>query len=570
MFYYDLLKKELFDYINSEYSKKNIKEVPNKSSFNIEIPLNKKFGDVSTNIAMVFAKKMGVPPRDLALNISRHMNKENYIEKLEVVGPGFLNIFFKKSFWQDQLKVYFKNVNSFNYNTVKKNICLEFVSANPTGLMHIGHARGAVLGDTIASVLEEVGHKVTKEYYINDAGEQIKKLKKTVKFHLKNKNNKKIKTDDELYPGEYLKEISKKIYDQELSELMFENNIIKLIMNDIKEDLLKIKIEHDSFISERECSSKKNIDQILKKLNQQKLTYYGYQEKPKSLNNESWERKKLLLFKSQELGDETDRALIKSNGELTYFMTDIIYHQKKVDKKFDILLNIWGSDHSGYVKRLQSALEQLNKKASYTFEIKLTSLVNLLDGKQVLKMSKREGNYVTLREVVDKVGSDVLRYMMISRSVDKKIDFDFEIVKSKSKDNPVFYIQYAYARCMSLITIYEKTFDTSLKNIDFKKVNLSNLNLNEEIIMIIKICNFFNVIIKAAKFYEPHRIANYLFDIAKDFHAYWGLGKVDSSKKVIIDQNSNISLSRIALILSISKIIKKGMNILKIECPENM
>ena len=498
------------------------------------------------------------------------MNKENFIEKLEVVGPGFLNIFFKKSFWQDQLKVYFKNVNSFNYKIVKKNICLEFVSANPTGLMHIGHARGAVLGDTIASVLEEVGHKVTKEYYINDAGEQIKKLKKTIKFHVNNKNNKKIKTDDELYPGEYLKEISKKIYKQELSELMFENNIIKFIMNDIKEDLLKIKIAHDSFVSEKECSSKKNIDEILKKLNQKKLTYYGYQEKPKSLNNESWERKKLLLFKSQEHGDETDRALIKSNGELTYFMTDIIYHQKKVDKKFDILLNIWGSDHSGYVKRLQSALEQLNKKANYIFEIKLTSLVNLLNGKQVVKMSKREGNYVTLREVVEKVGPDVLRYMMISRSVDKKIDFDFEIVKSKSKDNPVFYIQYAYARCMSLITIYEKTFNTSLKNIDLKKVNLSNLNLNEEIIMIIKICNFFNVIIKAAKFYEPHRIANYLFDIAKDFHAYWGLGKVDSSKKVIIDQNSNISLSRIVLILSISKIIKKGMNILKIECPENM
>ncbi len=426
MFYHDLLKKELFDYINSEYSKKKIKEVPTKSSFNIEIPTKKEYGDVSTNIAMVFAKKMGLPPRDLALKLSKHMNKENFIEKLEVVGPGFLNIFFKKSFWQDQLKVYFKNVNSFDYSTVKKNICLEFVSANPTGLMHIGHARGAVLGDTIASILEEVGHKVTKEYYINDAGEQIKKLKKTVKFHLKNKNNKKIKTDDELYPGEYLKEISKKIHNQELSELMLENSIIKLIMNDIKEDLFKIKIKHDSFISEKECSSKKNIDEILKKLNQKKLTYYGYQEKPKSLNNESWERKKLLLFKSQEHGDETDRALIKSNGELTYFMTDIIYHQKKIDKKFDILLNIWGSDHSGYVKRLQSAIEQLNKKANYIFEIKLTSLVNLLNGKQVVKMSKREGNYVTLREVVNKVGPDVLRYMMISRSVDKKIDFDFD------------------------------------------------------------------------------------------------------------------------------------------------
>ncbi len=570
MFYHDLLKKELFDYIKSEYSKKNIKEVPNKSSFNIEIPTNKKFGDVSTNIAMVFAKKIELPPRDLALKLSKHLNKENFIEKLEVVGPGFLNIFFKKSFWQDQLKVYFKNVNSFNYCTIKKNICLEFVSANPTGLMHIGHARGAVLGDTIASVLEEVGHNVTKEYYINDAGEQIKKLKNTVKFHLKNKNNKKIKTDDELYPGDYLKEVSKKIDNQEQSELMFENNIIKLIMNDIKEDLLKIKIKHDSFISEKECSSNKNIDEILKKLNQEKLTYYGYQEKPKSLNNESWERKKLLLFKSQEYGDETDRALIKSNGELTYFMTDIIYHQKKVDKKFDILLNIWGSDHSGYVKRLQSVLKQLNKKENYIFEIKLTSLVNLLNGKQVVKMSKREGNFVTLREVVDKVGPDVLRYMMISRSVDKKIDFDFEIFKSKSKDNPVFYIQYAYARCMSLISIYEKTFNTSLKKIDLEKVNLSNLILNEEIIMIIKICNYFNVIMKAAKFYEPHRIANYLFDVAKDFHAYWGLGKVDSSKKVIVDQNSNISLSRIVLILSISQIIKKGMNILKIECPENM
>ena len=570
MFYHDLLKKELFDYIKSEYSKKNIKEVPNKSSFNIEIPTNKKFGDVSTNIAMVFAKKIELPPRDLASKLSKYLNKENFIEKLEVVGPGFLNIFFKKSFWQDQLKVYFKNVNSFNYCTIKKNICLEFVSANPTGLMHIGHARGAVLGDTIASVLEEVGHNVTREYYINDAGEQIKKLKNTVKFHLKNKNNKKIKTDDELYPGDYLKEVSKKIDNQGQSELMFENNIIKLIMNDIKEDLLKIKITHDSFISEKECSSNKNIDEILKKLNEEKLTYYGYQEKPKSLNNESWERKKLLLFKSQEYGDETDRALIKSNGELTYFMTDIIYHQKKVDKKFDILLNIWGSDHSGYVKRLQSVLKQLNKKENYIFEIKLTSLVNLLNGKQVVKMSKREGNFVTLREVVDKVGPDVLRYMMISRSVDKKIDFDFEIVKSKSKDNPVFYIQYAYARCMSLISIYEKTFNTSLKKIDLEKVNLSNLILNEEIIMIIKICNYFNVIMKAAKFYEPHRIANYLFDVAKDFHAYWGLGKVDSSKKIIVDQNSNISLSRIVLILSISQIIKKGMNILKIECPENM
>ena len=570
MLYQDLLKKKLFDYINSEYLKKNIKEVPKISSFNIEIPNNKKYGDVSTNIAMIFAKKIGLAPRDLALNISKYLRNENSIEKLEVVGPGFLNIFFKKFFWQDQLKQYIKNAGSFNYKTKKKNICLEFVSANPTGLMHIGHARGAVLGDTIASILEEVGHKVTREYYINDAGEQIKKLEKTINFHVENRNNKKVKIDDDLYPGDYLKEISNKIFNQKLSRSFSEKNIVKIIMKDIKQDLLNIRIKHNSFISEKDCSSKKNIDDILKKLNQRNLTRYGYQEKPKSLKNKSWERKKILLFKSQEFGDETDRALLKTNGELTYFMTDIIYHQKKIDRKFDILLNIWGADHSGYVKRLQSAIEQLNKKAKYTFEIKLTSLVNLLNGKQVMKMSKREGNYITLREVVENVGPDVLRYMMISRSADKKIDFDFEIVKSKSKDNPVFYIQYAYARCMSLISIYEKTYNVSLKNIDFVKANLSYLNQNEEIVLIIKICNFFNILRNAAKFYEPHRIANYLYDVAKDFHTYWGLGKLDSSKKVIVDENPNVSLSRIILTLSISKIIKKGMSILKIQCPENM
>ena len=251
-------------------------------------------------------------------------------------------------------------------------------------------------------------------------------------------------------------------------------------------------------------------------------------------------------------------------------MSDIIYHQNKIDRNFDTLINIWGVDHSGYVKRLKLALEALNPNKKYNFEIKLTSLVNLIEGEKKKKMSKREGNYITLRDVVKEVGSDVIRFMMISRNADKKIDFDFDLVLSKSKDNPVFYVQYAYARSMSLVKIFNKTFDCNFNEIDKSDFDLSHLILDEEKALIKKLCNFFNVIMSSAKYYEPHRITNYLYEIAKDFHAYWGLGKVDTSKKIIMDENEALSRSRLFLIYAISQIIKKSMDILKINCPESM
>ena len=572
--FHDYLKKKLNDLISLEFLNYGVQDTSNKSSFNIEIPSNKKFGDVSTNIAMIFSKKLKLSPIDLAKKLCVQLNEEKFISRLEVVGPGFLNIFFKDSFWQEQLKEVATKINVYRYEITKKRICLEFVSANPTGLMHIGHARGAVLGDTIASILEEVGHDVTREYYINDAGEQIKKLMNTVRFHHDNLTHKKIDDNKNLYPGTYLKKISdiahKEDSGKDQTNYNFEKKIVDLIIDDIKKDLKVIKVEHNSFVSEKKISSKKNIDEVLNKLKHKNLIYEGFQDRPKSSNNGNWKKDKLLLFKSQKLGDDTDRALMKPNGELTYFMSDIMYHQSKIDKKYDVLLNIWGVDHSGYVKRLENALKELNIKKKYSFEVKLTSLVNLLDGKKVMKMSKRDGNYVTMREVVKKVGSDALRFMMISRNVDKKIDFDFEIVKSKSRENPVFYVQYAYARCMSLIETFKRTFDYPTKNIDINNADLSFLNFEEDRVLMIKLSNFFNIIIASAKSYEPHKIANYLYDLAKDFHAYWGLGKLDPSKKIISENNYEISFSRISLVLVISLIIKKGLDILKIDCPENM
>ena len=341
-------------------------------------------------------------------------------------------------------------------------------------------------------------------------------------------------------------------------------------MEDIKKDLKKIKVLHHTFVSEKKISTKKNIDKLLDDLSKKDLSYHGYQDKPKSVSDENWKSEKQLLFKSKKLGDDSDRALLKPNGGLTYFISDIMYHQNKIERNFDFLINVWGVDHSGYVKRLKNAIKELNRDKLFVFEVKLTALVNLLERKKAVKMSKRAGSYVTLRDVVDKVGVDVLRFMMISRNADKKIDFDFEIVKNKTKDNPVFYVQYAYARCMSLINIFNQTFNLSFTDSNIEDKKLSDLNLVEEKILIRKLCNFFNIIISAANSYEPHKLTNYLFDLAKDFHAYWALGKLEPSKKIIVENNFEISQERITLVFGISLIIKKGLGLLKINCPESM
>ena len=322
----------------------------------------------------------------------------------------------------------------FNYDIKSKKICLEYVSANPTGLMHIGHARGAVLGDTLSSILKEVGHKVTDEYYVNDAGEQINKLLNTINFYLENECKFDEDLPESLYPGDYLKNIAKSLQKNKQSMLPenFNEKVVDCILDDIKDDLKILKVNHKNFISEKKLSTHNKVSNLKKKLLDMKIAYYGFQEKPKNTTNEEWDKQKQFLFCSKKFGDDSDRALIKPNGNLTYFMSDILYHQNKIKRNFDLLINIWGVDHFGYVKRLKNALKAINKK-EVQIQIKLTALVNLLKNNTKIKMSKRSGNYITMREVLKDVGVDAIRFIMVSRNADKKIDFDLDVFLKKNK-----------------------------------------------------------------------------------------------------------------------------------------
>lgn len=561
------LSQALADMINNEGLDSKEIILPN---FNVEVSNNIKFGDLSSNIAMVSAKVLKKSPEYIANYISKYFNKNKFILKIEIIKPGFINFFFKDEFWHQQLKILIKK-KKYNYSLNKKKICVEFVSANPTGLMHIGHARGAVLGDALCNILEEVGHDVSREYYINDAGEQIKKLQRTIEFHQsKIEKSEQDNIPNDLYPGDYLKFITN-LLNKELKEnsegqsKITKDKIVDIIMRDIKIDLNLLNVNHENFVSEKKITSEKSVNNLKDKLKDLDLAYYGYQEKPKNISDLEWKKEEHLIFKSKKFGDDSDRALIKKNGELTYFMSDILYHQNKLDRKFDVLINIWGADHFGYVKRIKSALSAINKNINYEFQVKLTSMVNLLKKKEKIKMSKRSGNYITMREVLEKFGPDILRFMMISRSAEKNIDFDYDLLIKKSKDNPVFYIQYAYARCCSILNSSKSKF----KLMEKKNHDLKCLVLNEEKMIIKFLCNIYNVIKLSAENYEPHRISNYLYELSKIFHNYWALGNLDVEKRIIND-DENTTIARLVLVRELRKIIKKSLNILKIKSPENM
>ena len=542
-----------------------------------EIPPSKFNSDISTNVAMVLSKINKKTPADLAQILSEAL-KENdkLIENISIVKPGFINISFKPIFWTNFISEILKNSQTFGINLKEKknNYLIEFVSANPTGPLHVGHCRGAILGDVIANILLFNKHKVTKEYYVNDYGNQILNFTKSVYFRIREiKLNEPFPIDNEdLYPGDYLIDFAKNILvsNKDIDLKNFDKISEKLTILSIEEALKLIKqnlnslgIVHDNFVSEKKLVINQEVKKVIDHLKKDNFIYKGKIKAPTGENTNDWTEREQLLFRSTDFGDDKDRALQKSDGSWTYFASDVAYHKNKLDRKFDYLINILGADHTGYIKRISSSVEALSKSKGKLI-CKTSQLVKLIKDKKPFKMSKRKGDYITVNDLIKEVGKDATRFIMLNRSSDVELDFDFDNVIEKSKDNPLYYVQYCYARISSVFRHLEKDLNS--------KIEISNYKFEyskDEINILKKISEWPKCIDISSTKLEPHRIPVYLYDLASLFHSYWNLGK-DNPEKRFINENKKIDDDKLILLKAISNTIKTGMNILGVSVPDKM
>jgi arginyl-tRNA synthetase len=571
--YLDKIKKILLD-----SSKNGNLILPEKlDGITAEIPPSKFSSDISTNVAMVLSKINKKTPMDLANTLAEAIKKnDELIDDISVVKPGFINIRFKPVFWTNFVKEIIKNYKSFGINTKeeKKKYLVEFVSANPTGPLHVGHCRGAVLGDVIANILLFNKHKVTKEYYVNDYGNQIKNFTKSVYFRIKEIvfNEPFPKDNEDLYPGDYLIDFAQNIinlkmkidlkdFDKISDELtvLSIDEALKLIKNNLK----IIGVNHDNFVSEKKLVTNHEVEKVIDFLKKNEFVYKGKIKAPAGKDNNKWVERAQLLFRSTDFGDDKDRALQKSDGAWTYFASDVAYHKNKLDRKFDHLINILGADHAGYIKRISSSVEALSNSKDKLI-CKVSQLVKLIKNKKPFKMSKRKGDYITVEDLVNEVGKDATRFIMLNRSSDVELDFDFDNVIEKSKDNPLYYVQYSYARISSVFRHLEKDLKSDIK-VDKYDFQYSA----DEINILKKISEWPKCIDAASKKLEPHRIPTYLYELASLFHSYWNLGKDNHNKRFINDQKK-ITDDKLIFLKIISNVIKSGMDIVGVSVPEKM
>ena len=549
--------------------------LPDKlSSINVDTPPSNFDGDISTNVAMVLSKPNKLPPLKIA-DVIINLLKENdqNIEKIEAVKPGFINIKFNNLFWESFLKqiVNLKNYGSSNSNS--KKYLVEFVSANPTGPLHVGHCRGAILGDVISNLLKFNNNEVTKEYYVNDHGNQIIHFTKSVYLRIREiLFNEKFPTDNtDLYPGDYLIDIAKNIISKNnnIEFTNFESISKQLTILSVEESLLLIKenlnnlgINHDNFSSERSLVENNEVEKVIDKLKTKNFVYTGKIKAPEGEDNKNWVERDQLLFKSTEFGDDKDRALQKSDNTWTYFAGDVAYHNNKLNRNYDILINILGADHAGYIKRITSVVEALSGEKEKLL-CKVSQLVKLIKDGKPFKMSKRKGDYITVEDLINEVGKDATRFIMLNRSSDAELDFDFTKVKEKSKDNPLYYVQYCYARISSVFRNINLNINDEIKINE--KLNYSD----DEIKIFRKISEWPNCINIAHNKLEPHRLPVYLYELSSEFHSYWNMGK-DNEEKRFIEKDGSIKIEKIVFLKSISNVIKIGMDILGVDTPEKM
>ena len=547
-----------------------------RKNVTVEPPRDPAHGDLATNAAMVLAKTAGTNPRALAETIKPKLEALPPVTSVEVAGPGFINLRLTPDAWRDELRTILREGETYGTSTIgaDERVNVEYVSANPTGPLHMGHCRGAVVGDSLARVLEFAGFRVTKEYYVNDAGAQVDTLARSVYLRYLEALGRDIgEIPAGLYPGEYLQpvgiilaaEYGDDFVDKPEDEWLglFRNAAITAMLDLIRHDLGLLNIHHDIFSSEAELQEDGAVEEGLQVLRAKGLVYEGTLERPKSLDpHDEWEPVELTLFRASQFGDDQDRPMKKSDGSWTYFGADAAYHWQKA-KTADHLVNIWGADHAGTVKRVQAAVKALTD-GRVDLDVKLVQMVRLFRDGEPVKMSKRAGDFVTLADVVNEVGKDVVRFMMLTRRADAPLDFDFTKVVEASKDNPVFYVQYAHARVSSLKRkAAEAGVDLS------SPADLSLLD-EEELSLVKRGAQYPRTVESAAMAHEPHRIAFYLYDLAADFHALWNRGNDDPSRRFLVENNPQLSRARLELAIGIAQIIRNGLDLMGVEATEEM
>ena len=569
---FDKYLKKILDLIKKNQKELNIKNLNNFKGMNLEVPPSNFDSDLSSNICMIIAKLNNLDPKKLATNVKELMKKSiTDFEKIEIAGPGFLNIYLSKKALTNILNNIFKEDSRFGSIKTNYSYNIEFVSANPTGPMHVGHCRGAVFGDVLSNLLKFNGNKVTKEYYINDYGNQIDNFVKSVYLRIREiKYKEKFKDEKELYPGEYIIEIAKKILAK--SNLKFNSykecygflakESLNYSMKMIKNDLDKLGISHDNFVSEKYIVEKKMVTHAVNQLKKSNHVEEGYLEPPKGEENTKWKKTKRLIFKSILFGDDANRALKKNDGSWTYFANDIAYHYDKVSRKYDKLINVLGADHTGYIKRIEGAVKALSKSKTI-LECKVCQLVKLFKNGLPFKMSKRAGEFVSVSDLLSEVSKDSIRFMMLNRSNDVELDFDFNKVLEKSKENPVYYVQYCHARIQSILRIIDLKEKKQLQ-IKNEKINFNKYE--KEIIK--KIFEWPKVVKTSSLKYEPHRITYYLYELSTLFHSYWSKGNEDKNFRFI--KNGKIN-NEIMIIINLTLLVlKNGMRILDVSLPDKM
>ncbi len=555
------------------------------SRVSVEPPRDPSHGDLATNVAMVLAKQAGMKPRDVAAKITSALEEDADLSKVDIAGPGFINMTLADAYWRGVIKTVIKSGTDFGRCDLGKNAPLnvEYVSANPTGPMHVGHTRGAVLGDCIANLLDFAGYDITREYYINDAGSQVDVLARSAYLRYREALGEDIGSIPEgLYPGDYLVPIGKALADEHgdalkgMEEAAWLPQVraftISAMMDLIRGDLAALNVHHDVFFSERSLleGETDRVEEAIKWLEDRGQVYVGKLPPPKGKLPDDWEDRDQTLFRSTDFGDDVDRALKKSDGSNTYFANDIAYHFDKFKRGFAQQIDILGADHGGYVKRLKAAVKAITE-GDGGLDIKICQLVNLMRDGEQLKMSKRSGNFVTLRDVVEEVGVDAVRFMMMYRKAEATIDFDFAKVTEQSKDNPVFYVQYAHARTES---IFRQAAIEVPGLIDDRAaladVSLDGLSDEVELALIRKMAEYPRIVEGAADTQEPHRIAFYLYELAGSFHSVWNKGKEMPQLRFINAKDEELTQARLALVQAVALVIRSGLNLLGVTAPKEM